>query len=82
MRAGDPIAVSNHLDRKSALPAARIFLSECHDGGAVRLDTEHVHGIDDTAAGMRKAFIALFALFAAAVSVLIVTSLASAASGL
>ncbi len=57
MHGEDPIAVSNHSDQRSAMAAARIFLAEEHHPGAVRLDTEHPHGIDDPSTGVRSAFI-------------------------
>jgi Uncharacterized protein conserved in bacteria (DUF2188) len=82
MHGEDPIAVSNHSDQRSAMAAARIFLAEEHHPGAVRLDTEHPHGIDDPSTGVRSAFIFLFALLTMAALVLVVFSLASAASGL
>jgi uncharacterized protein DUF2188 len=82
MHGEDPIAVSNHSDQRSAMAAARIFLAEEHHPGAVRLDTEHSHGIDDPSTGVRSAFIFLFALLTMAALVLVVFSLASAASGL
>jgi hypothetical protein len=82
MRGDDPIAVSNHADRESAMAAARIFLAEEHHPGAIRLDTDHPHGLDDTSSGLRGAFLMLIGLLLAAVLIIVVSSLASAASGL
>ncbi len=82
MHDGDPVAVSNHSDPSSAVVAAKRFLAEDGKAGAVRMDTSRSHGIDDTSAGMRSTFFVLAGLFAVAVLVLVITSLASAASGL
>jgi hypothetical protein len=61
---------------------ARIFLAGGHHPGTVRLDPEHPHGIDDPSSGVRSAFFFLFGLLSTAALVLVVFSLASAASGL
>ncbi len=82
MHADDPVGVSNHPNQQSAMAAARIFLAEEHDSGTVRLDRQHPHGIDDPSTGVRGVFFFLAGLFALAVLILVLTSLASAASGL
>jgi hypothetical protein len=82
MHGEDPVGVSNHADQRSAIAAARIFLAEDHDRGTVRLDREHPHGIDDPSTGVLGVFFFLAALLTLAVLILVVTSLASAASGL
>lgn len=82
MHGEDPIAVSNHRDQRSAIAAAQIFLAEEHHAGAVRLDPDHPHGIDDPSAGVRGAFLFLVGLLITAILILAVFSLASAATGL
>ena len=82
MHGEDPIAVSNHRDQRSAMAAARIFLEEEHHPGTVRLDPEHPHGIDDPSTGVLRIFFFLVGLLMTAAVILVVFSLASAASGL
>ncbi len=85
VREDEGVALSNHPTRESAEQAAAIRADEdrANDVGdtEVVVDTEHIHGIDDTREGVRPALIYGGALLAFVILLIVVLALTGSLTG-
>ena len=85
VREDEGVALSNHPDRETAELAAKLRAKEdrvSQEGDEpVVVDTEHVHGIDDTRQGMRPAFLSLGGLLIAVATLAAIIAVIGAVTG-
>jgi hypothetical protein len=85
VREDEGVALSNHPTREQALAAAKMRADEERTGDMgdteVKLDTEHVHAIDDARQGMKPAFLALGGLLIAVTLLVVILALTGSLTG-
>src|SRR5688572_465080 len=85
VREDEDAALSNHPTREEAIAAAEIRSDEerVNDLGdtPVEVDTEHVHEIEDTRAGVKPAFLGGGALLLVIVLIAAIAAIVAAATG-
>jgi hypothetical protein len=85
VREDEDAALSNHPTKEEAIAAAEIRADEerVNDVGdtPVEVDTEHVHEIEDTRAGMKPAFLGGGALLIAVLLIAVAAAIIAATTG-
>lgn len=86
IREGEVQALSNHVDRESAIAAAKLRAEEEGMIGepgheVVEVHPEETHGIDDTRQGMKPAFLALVGLLVVITIIVVIVALTGDLTG-